>query len=51
MEVKRNKMASAMCYSLLGQTVALTETSAIHLFGLQRRRLGLVVAVACPMSR
>lgn len=38
-----------MCYSLLGQTVALTETSAIHLFGLQGR-LGLVVAVACPVS-
>lgn len=50
MEVKRNKMPSAVCSSLLGQTVELTKTSAIHLFGLQRRRRRLGVAMACTMS-
>lgn len=50
MEVKRNKIPIVMCYSLLGLTVELTKTSAIHLFGLQGRRLRLVIAMACTMS-
>lgn len=39
-----------VCYSLLGQTVEWLKISAIHLFGLQGRRLRLVVTMACAMS-